>query len=153
MMPATSVVMSQTISMKVFHNHRFTTITETKNFLTTICARVFGDILQPICKVSDAYELGTGHLVIHGFPHPLFGYLTVTPPKCRPRYQQGRNGIDSFVPAGGLWAWEPTNNATDDDKTLFLTISRVFPVTKEEVMELFTRKYGEGSVVGLIYDA
>ncbi|CAN1761093.1 hypothetical protein LINPERHAP1_LOCUS7784 [Linum perenne] len=139
MMSATSAIMSQTFSMKVFHNHRFTTITEIKNFLTTVCARVFGDILQPMCKVSDADELGTGHLVIPGFPHPLFGYLTITPPNCRPRYQQG-----------GLWGWEPYNNATDDDKTLFLTFSMGFPVTKDEVVELFTRKYGEGSVVSVM---
>ncbi|CAN1760939.1 hypothetical protein LINPERHAP1_LOCUS7725 [Linum perenne] len=139
MMPATSAIMSQTFSMKVLHNHRFTAVTEIKNFLTMVCARVFGDILQPICKVSDADELRTGHLVIPGFPHPLFGDLTITP----------RN-FDGFVPAGGLWAWEPTNNGTDDDKTLFLTFSRGFPVTKDEVMELFTRKYGEGSVMGVM---
>ncbi|CAN1167766.1 hypothetical protein LINPERHAP2_LOCUS27422 [Linum perenne] len=124
MMHATSVIMSQPFSMKVFHNHRFTAITEIKNFLTTVCACVFGDILQPICKVSDADELRTGHL--------------------------GQDGVDGFVPAGGLWAWEPTNNATDDEKTLFLTFLRGFPVTKDEVIELFTRKYGEGSVVGVM---
>ncbi|CAN1760936.1 hypothetical protein LINPERHAP1_LOCUS7724 [Linum perenne] len=115
MMPTTSAIMSRTFSMKVFHNHRFTAITKIKNFLTTVCARVFGDILQPICKVLDADELGTRHLVIPWFSHPLFGDLTITPPNCRPCYQQGRNGINGFVPAGGLWAWEPTNNATDDD--------------------------------------
>ncbi|CAN1760942.1 hypothetical protein LINPERHAP1_LOCUS7727 [Linum perenne] len=97
MMPATSAIMSQTFSMKVFHNHRFTAITEIKNFLTT-----------------------------------------------------GQNGVDGFVPAGGLWAWEPTNNATDDEKTLFLTFLRGFPMTKDEVIELFTRNYGEGSVVGVM---
>ncbi|CAN1760935.1 hypothetical protein LINPERHAP1_LOCUS7723 [Linum perenne] len=102
MMPATSAIMSQTFSMKVFHNHRFTAITEIKNYLTT------------------------GH--------------------C----QHGQNGIDGFVPAEGMWTWEPTNNATDIDKTLFLTFSRRFPVTTDEVMELFTRKYGEGSVVGIM---
>ncbi|CAN1167767.1 hypothetical protein LINPERHAP2_LOCUS27423 [Linum perenne] len=101
-MPATSAIVSQTFSMKVFHNHRFTAITEIKNFLS----------MAPL--------------------------------------QQGQNGIDGFVPSGGLLAWEPTNNATDDDKTLFLTFSRGFPVTKDEVMELFTRKYGEGSVVGVM---
>ncbi|CAN1760937.1 hypothetical protein LINPERHAP1_LOCUS7725 [Linum perenne] len=146
-MPATSAIMSQTFSMKVLHNHRFTAVTEIKNFLTMVCARVFGDILQPICKVSDADELRTGHLVIPGFPHPLFGDLTITPRNCRPR----QTGTDGFVPIGGLWGWEPYNNTTDDDdNTLFVTFSRGFPVTKDEVVELFTRKLRKGSVVSVM---
>ncbi|CAN1746499.1 hypothetical protein LINPERHAP1_LOCUS2814 [Linum perenne] len=142
LMSATSAVMSQTFSANVFHNHRFTAIAGIKNFLTTICARIFGDILQPICQVSATDETGTGQLVIPGFPHPLFGDVTITPPS-----QQGQNGIDDFVIVGGLWGWEPTNNTTDDDKTLFLTFPRGLPVTKDELVELFTQMYGEGSVV------
>ncbi|CAN1169250.1 hypothetical protein LINPERPRIM_LOCUS19691 [Linum perenne] len=147
LMPATSEVMSRTFSVDVFHHQRYTTITGIKNFLTTVCARVFTDILQKICPMTAR----AGDLVIHGFPHPLFGDLTITPTICRPHYRhQGQNGTAGFIPTGGLWGWEPYNNATDDDKTLFLTFSRGFPVTKDEVVELFTRKYGEGSVVSVM---
>ncbi|CAN1828318.1 hypothetical protein LINPERHAP1_LOCUS32194 [Linum perenne] len=139
---ATSAIMSRSFSVDVFHHQRYTTITGIKNVLTTVCARVFTDILQKICTMTAS----AGDLVIPGFPHPLFGDLTITPTICRPHYHhQGQNGT-----AGRLWGWEPYNNATDDDKTLFLTFSRGFPVTKDEVVELFTRKYGEGSVVSVM---
>ncbi|CAN0877590.1 hypothetical protein LINGRAHAP2_LOCUS11976 [Linum grandiflorum] len=147
-MPATSTIMSKNITAEVFHRQRFTAIAGIKNFLNTVCARVFADILQPICRVANATgELGTAQLVIPHFPHPLFGGVNIVPPIYRPRYQQGRNGIDAFVPAGGAWRWRLTDNATEDDKTLFLTFSRGFPVTRDEVIELFNRRYGEGSVV------
>ncbi|CAN1169257.1 hypothetical protein LINPERHAP2_LOCUS28311 [Linum perenne] len=69
----------------------------------------------------------------------------------RPHYHhQGQNGTANFVTTRGLWGWEPYNYATDDDKTLFLTFSKGFPVTKDEVVELLTRKYGEGSVVSVM---
>lgn len=55
-------------------------------------------------------------LVVPGFPHPLFGGLT--------------------------WTRRPS----DEDRTMFLTFSRGFRVTCEEVIELFNGKFGESSV-------
>ncbi|CAN1285172.1 hypothetical protein LINPERPRIM_LOCUS18899 [Linum perenne] len=45
LMPATSAIISQTFSVDIFHHQRYTTITGIKNFLTTVCARIFTDIL------------------------------------------------------------------------------------------------------------
>ncbi|CAN1792239.1 hypothetical protein LINPERHAP1_LOCUS19595, partial [Linum perenne] len=48
---------------------------------------------------------------------------------------------------GGEQVDETSGDALWDDKTLFLTFSRGLPVTKDELVEFFIQKYGEGSVV------
>ncbi|CAL1375066.1 unnamed protein product [Linum trigynum] len=142
-MPGTSALMSRTISADLFHRNRFTAVAGIKSFLTTVCSRAFSDILQSICPLA---RNGSGQLVIPGFPHPVFGNLTVSSPASR-----GRNGSVLVPPPTDVWGWDPNSSgASEDDKTLFLTFSRGFPVTKEEVTELFTRKYGEGSVVSVL---
>ncbi|CAN1169256.1 hypothetical protein LINPERHAP2_LOCUS28310 [Linum perenne] len=103
-MSATSAVMSRSFSVDVFHHQRYTTITRIKNVLTTVCACVFTDILQKICPMTASagdVAVGVVQLVIPGFPHPLFGDLTITPTICRPHYHhQEQNGTADFVPTG-----------------------------------------------------
>ncbi|CAN1169254.1 hypothetical protein LINPERPRIM_LOCUS19694 [Linum perenne] len=103
-MSATSAVMSRSFSVDVFHHQRYTTITGIKNVVTTVCARVFTDILQKICPMTASagdVAVGAVQLVIPGFVHPLFGDLTITPTICRPHYHhQGQNGTADFVPTG-----------------------------------------------------
>ncbi|KAK8610211.1 hypothetical protein V6N13_081374 [Hibiscus sabdariffa] len=53
--------------------------------------------------------------VIPDFPHSLFGSVTIVP-----------RAMDPDFPIGGLWGWHPSNNVTEDVRTLFLTFSRGF---------------------------
>ncbi|CAN1285021.1 hypothetical protein LINPERPRIM_LOCUS18836 [Linum perenne] len=69
LMPATSAVMSRTFSVDVFHHQRYTTITGIKNFLTTVCTRVFTDILQKICPMSARPgDVAVGALQLSDWP-------------------------------------------------------------------------------------
>ncbi|XP_057415366.1 uncharacterized protein LOC130710198 [Lotus japonicus] len=73
-------------------------------------------------------------LVIPGFPHPLFGNFTVPPINFEE--------MDLFD--SRIWAnTGPHDDITDDDKTMFLTFSKGFPVTEDEVRHLFTSSYGD----------
>ncbi|KAJ4826568.1 hypothetical protein Tsubulata_008517 [Turnera subulata] len=125
-MPLTARVIGTNISVEMFHQNKFTAISGIKNFLNTTCARIFTDILQLILPCTSR------SLVVPGFPHPLFGDVTIVP-----------RSTDPYFPTGGIWGWTPSNNISEDDRTMFLTFSRGFPVTAEEVTELFTRMCGE----------
>ncbi|CAN1752308.1 hypothetical protein LINPERHAP1_LOCUS4670, partial [Linum perenne] len=61
---------------------------------------------------------------MHPLHQPAFGHLL--------KHREGSKWTRHL----GLWAWEPTNNATNDDK--------------DELVDLFTQKYGEGSVVSVM---
>ncbi|OAY27373.1 uncharacterized protein LOC110603318 [Manihot esculenta] len=131
--PLTARIMEKNISLEMFHHNKFSAISGIKNFLTTVCARIFTDILQRVlATTSSAQSVPNQPLIIPGFPHPLFGGLAIVP-----------RSMDSDFLIGGLWGWGPNNNVSEDERTMFLTFSRGFPVTKDEVTQLFTRLHGD----------
>ncbi|KAJ6924746.1 hypothetical protein NC652_017884 [Populus alba x Populus x berolinensis] len=130
-LPFTSIVIGKDISLEMFLQNKFTAISRIKNFLNTVCARIFTDILQ--CVLAGTSELiGNQPLVVPGFPHPVFGDVTIL-----------ARSVDNDFPAGGLWGWDPALTVPENDRTMFLTFSRGFPVTNEEVTELFTSICGD----------
>ncbi|KAH0852686.1 hypothetical protein HID58_093851, partial [Brassica napus] len=54
-----------------------------------------------------------------------------------------------FPIPSGIWGWNASCIATENDRTLFLTFSRGIPVSEAEVRLVFTEKYGENCVKGV----
>ncbi|XP_022951408.1 uncharacterized protein LOC111454239 [Cucurbita moschata] len=134
--PATSLVAGTEISVVLFIRNRFRAISGVKYFLTNVCSRVFTDILETVLGRTDSQS--DAALVINGFPHPVFGSITIVP-KC----------LNHTFPTGRLWEWRMSDGGiVEDDRTLFLTFSRGFPVSAEEIKGLFTEAFGE-CVVGI----
>lgn len=131
-LPLHSKLMEREVRLKLFKEKRFAAISGIKNFLNTVCARIFTDILyyllgDPLIQVTPDNPLN-----VPGFPHPVFGAVTIFP-----------RAISHDFPTGGLWGWDSSSNVTEDDRTMFLTFSRGFHVTEEEVKELFTDICGQ----------
>lgn len=131
------------ISLQIIYQNRYSAITGIKNFLTTVCSRIFSDILQQV--LPFAY-ITSQPLIIPGFPHPTFGSINVIPCVDPLNNLSNRN---VFPIPSGIWGWNASCIATENDRTLFLTFSRGFPVSEAEVKLLFTEMYGENSVKGV----
>ncbi|KAK8660727.1 hypothetical protein V6N13_051640 [Hibiscus sabdariffa] len=101
--------MEKDISLHMIYQNRFNTISGTKNFRNTVCSRIFSDILQHVMG-STSQVSPNQPLVSPDFPHSLFGSVTIMP-----------RAMDPDFPIGGLWGWRPSNNVTEDDRTLFPT--------------------------------
>ncbi|KAM3309080.1 hypothetical protein P3S67_010824 [Capsicum chacoense] len=129
-MPFTSIIMKRTVSFNFFYQQRFTMISGIKTLLNKVCVIIFADILHRIIPGQSRIHLNSP-IPIPGFPHPTFGAITVVP-----------RSLDSIIPSRGLWGWSLKNDAPVDDRTMFLTFSRGFPVTEAEVKELFNSYYG-----------
>ncbi|KAL2346724.1 hypothetical protein Fmac_000724 [Flemingia macrophylla] len=137
-LPLTSTIIHGEISLQLFCQKRFTAIASIKSILHKICARIFTDILQHVlCNTSTrVMPLPSTNrpLIVTGFPHPLFGSFMIPPTSfeeldlCDPRIWENKG---------------PCDDVTDDDKTMFLTFSRGFPVTEGEVRNLFTNAFGD----------
>ncbi|KAJ7958766.1 Rho guanine nucleotide exchange factor [Quillaja saponaria] len=130
-LPLTTTIMRKEISLQMFNQKRFTAVSGIRSFLNNVCARIVTDILQRVLG-RTSMSIPNVPLVIPGFPHPLFGDLTIVPDKPL------GNGISEEK----LWGWIPSNDVSVDDKTMFLTFSRGFPVSEAEVMNLFTVTFG-----------
>ncbi|CAH9086898.1 unnamed protein product [Cuscuta europaea] len=133
-MPLSSRVIERPISTIHFQTTKFSAITGIKTILTKVVAIVFVDILEQVLPSSGRRRPANPPppLQIPGFPHPVFGRVEVVP------IPPG-----SSVPDGGLWGWARSYETTVDDRTMFLTFSRGYWVSEEEVWELFTSLFGD----------
>ncbi|CAH8281754.1 unnamed protein product [Eruca vesicaria subsp. sativa] len=141
--PLTSSYLEKDISLPFIYKNRYTAIAGIKTFLTTNCSRIFTDILtQVVPYTPPPYSVsGLQHpLMIPGFPHPTFGNINVMP--------DAPNNTALIFPSN-IWEWNDHCMETENDRTLFLTFSRGFPVSQAEVRELFTSRFGEKCVVGV----
>jgi hypothetical protein len=119
--PLTSVLMERDVSLQMFSQNRFTAISGIKSFLNNVCCHVFADILQRVLDPGASQA---------NLNHPLFGAMITT-------------NSSGFL-TGGIWDWQPADHGvSEDDRTMFLTFSRGFPVLEEEVKGVFTELYGD----------
>ncbi|KAK7400719.1 hypothetical protein VNO78_12000 [Psophocarpus tetragonolobus] len=136
-LPSTTNLTQRHISLRIFNEKRYTIIAGIKSVLKNICARIFADIFQIILKRNDIRRFGTSQgnisdipLTIPHFSHSLFGTIDM------------QNIVNPDLFDMRIWTKGPCDDVTIDDKSMFLTFSRGFPVSKAEVIKLFTSRYG-----------
>ncbi|KAM2337586.1 hypothetical protein ACFX1X_017429 [Malus domestica] len=117
----TKRLLGKEISLQIISVNRYTLIS--------------GRILFPL---SHAHFSPEDTFVIPLFPNGLFGNVKIVNPD---------SSIDHGVPTGGLWGWSPFLELSVDDRTMFLTFSRGFPVSQYEVKELFMELLGSETCV------
>ncbi|ESQ41074.1 hypothetical protein EUTSA_v10015649mg [Eutrema salsugineum] len=150
--PLTVRFMKKDISLLMIYKHRYTAIAGIKNFLNTVCSRIFSDILQQVLppsssSVSSSFVTRLRYpLNIPGFPDQTFGSINVMSDVFGRDYFSDNN---LFLFPDGLWRWNASCVATENDRTMFITFSRGFPVSQAEVKALFTERFGENCVVGV----
>lgn len=136
-LPLTTRVIGREISLQSFAQNRFTAIRGIKTLLNNVCSRVFTDILQLVLPGSSLLINFDDPIILPGFPHPVFGNVNIV---NRP--------MDYDIPTGGLWGWDQVaDDGTEEDRTMFLTFSRGFPVFQQEVRDLFTNMFSDMNCV------
>jgi hypothetical protein len=142
----TTTILGVEISLQLFKLRRYSIIYGVKNVLNETCARIFDDILlhvlgtTHVSRLIPPYPYYRPMINIPKFPHRLFGKF---PPTNFEEFDR-----DLF----GQRKWENRisfDDLEDEDKTLFLTFSKGFPVTREEVKYFFKIKYGVNCIKGI----
>lgn len=131
--PLTARLMEREISLQMFNQNRLSAISGIKRFLNSVCCQIFSDILLGALEGTSQEILNQPLVVLPSSAHPLFGAITIVPKPMM--------GSDFSI--GGLWDWQTTDGVTEDDRTMFLTFSRGFPLLEQEVREHFTELYGD----------
>lgn len=147
-LPFTTRLMRKNISLKIFILKRYTTIAGIKSVLNNTCTRIFNDVLCIVLKsrnIMTSQRSGTTSrlnalnmpLVLPGFPHPLFGTFDLS-------MIDNQNNLLLPLSDERIWGMKrPCDDANDEDKSMFLTFSRGFPVSEFEVRYLFTEIFGD----------
>jgi len=133
----TTTIVERKISLRVFKQNRFTIIAGIKNVLNKTCSIIFNDILLQVLGRNCASRLPLPHpyrpIIVPGFPHQVFGEFNIPPTNFKVL------DLTSFE----IWTnMRLFDDVMDIDKTVFITFSRGFPVTKREVVYFFTNTFG-----------
>nr|XP_004501784.2 uncharacterized protein LOC101502252 [Cicer arietinum] len=139
----TSALMQKEISLQLFKLKKFTAIAGIKNVLNKICARIFKDILLRILGspyMGKLLPYAYRPVIVPGFPHRLFGDFNSPP----------TNFVQLDLSDPRIWNKNRLfDDVLDGEKTIFLTFSRGFPVTEEEVKFVFTSTFGINCIKNL----
>ncbi|XP_028779278.1 uncharacterized protein LOC114735723 [Neltuma alba] len=136
--PLTATITHMNLTMLVFNRRRFTIIAGIKSIISNICCKIFNDILSHVYGIAGTSSSGPPTpVMVPGFPHSVYGPFMPKRPEWDFRDER-------------LWCdrwWRPSSDVWEEDKTMFLTFSKGFPVTQEEVSHLFMTVFGEKSVI------
>ncbi|KAK9683581.1 hypothetical protein RND81_10G150900 [Saponaria officinalis] len=73
----TTTVVGKMVPLELMHRDKTSTINRICFFLNRICARIFTDILDQVLFADAAAIPYYERLNVPGFPHPLFGDVTI----------------------------------------------------------------------------
>ncbi|CAK9138510.1 unnamed protein product [Ilex paraguariensis] len=126
--PLTHSLMKKEISLQFFHENRLSAKVGVAKIVTDVCIKAFTDILQEVMRRNVAQNLGKSpmtmvspvvdHSLVYGFAQLGLGVDT----------SQGRTQVNEVPP---------------DDRTMFVTFSKGYPVAETEVREFFTAILGD----------
>ncbi|MED6192712.1 hypothetical protein PIB30_012604 [Stylosanthes scabra] len=151
------------ISIRIFHERRYTALAGIKSILKNICSKIFFDILHDnknillkrnnnnnnnnnnnykngrvVVRTSQKTTPNNNSYTFPGFLPPSFDdiidMLTRAPPEEAIAEASSNHGLLHEK----IWdRKKPSDDVSKEDRTMFLTFSRGYPVTEKEVRELF----------------
>ncbi|KAL1330371.1 hypothetical protein HN51_047613 [Arachis hypogaea] len=141
-----------TISLLYLHEIRMEVIPGVTKLLNDVCLRAFTDIIQQV-----HYENARKSMISNAYLHPPMMYYAPSPPAwiSGGANSSARNDDQfnqEFKEILAKLHLTTTNAATSnemrqvpaaDDRTIFMTFSKGYPISESEVREFFTRAHGD----------
>ncbi|GKV17920.1 hypothetical protein SLEP1_g28372 [Rubroshorea leprosula] len=127
--PLTQNFMRKDISIPFFHEHRLLATQGISRVMNEVCIRALSDIMQEAVRRNAAQKTADSQTMM---PNPLQQSVFL------PQLVVGQHEIwgspePRMVPPG----------VPPEDRTMFVTFSKGYPVTESEVREFFTRSHGD----------
>ncbi|KAF8403067.1 hypothetical protein HHK36_011161 [Tetracentron sinense] len=170
--PLIHSLMQKDISLQFFTENRANAIRGVTKFVNDVCTRAFNDIVLQASEISGQ-RMGSGVIPRgegssasksgrHAMAQPSFFQPLVHPGYSLPFFS-GQIGSPSHLVSGGAnvsevpvsidsrgtanyqltLGAEISEEVPQENRTIFLTFSKGYPISEGEVMEFFTRKYGD----------
>lgn len=159
-------ILRHNVTLEYFHEKRLDVITEVTKFINDVCVRAFSDIIEQAFYERDVKEqelyLANVYAADTNPPPQIIYYapppnavqmvpqqLNVVPP---PQYNNNNNNgqdineilsnlnLDDIYSADiGIVAPDANQIKPIDDRTLFITFSKGYPISENELRDFFTR--------------
>ena len=129
--PLIQCLMEKGITFKFFNDNRQNAASEIAKIVNEVCVRAFTDIMQQAVVLVENNNSTQNHSMVLPSLHSNFG-----------RFGQHFGGTTSSSSTSGTPELHGTQ-VPPDDRTMFVTFSKGYPVFDWEVREFFTRTYGD----------
>ncbi|KAJ4964409.1 hypothetical protein NE237_024348 [Protea cynaroides] len=120
--PSTRRLMKKDISLSFFRNNRVSAVRKISQFVTEIGPKAFDDIMDKTVN-QRSKVMGS-----HGGVRPIGSSIMMGSPK---------SAFKPFTRVG------PKSGSSRDDRTIFVTFSRGYPISENELRNFFNMNYGE----------
>ncbi|GAV72800.1 hypothetical protein CFOL_v3_16288 [Cephalotus follicularis] len=122
--PLLQCFMAKDISLQFFHQNRLRATQGIAKIMNDVCVRALSDIMQQAIKRNAAQSLADSQKLMppQSYETSLLGFPQL--------------GFGDMVQPG-------SQEVPADDRTMFVTFSKGYPVYEWEVREFFTRSYGD----------
>lgn len=111
--PLTSKLVKKRISLQYFHENRPIVVKELRKIITEICAMALQDVIEDAVEKHNAYDS-----LVNNFSN--LGFV-------------GEVSRD----------YSHANEASQEERTMFVTFSKGYPVSESEVREFFCKLFGD----------
>ncbi|XAR67196.1 hypothetical protein NMG60_11013670 [Bertholletia excelsa] len=126
-LPLTQTFIDKDISLQYLHENRQNTSQSVAKILTQVCSRAMTDIMQQVIERKlAAQQLVETHMMLSSFLHPRYNNL-------------GIGGDEMVRPL----VMTRSKEVPPDDRTMFVTFSKGYPVAEREIREFFMRAFGD----------
>lgn len=131
--PLMQCLMEKDLTLQFFNKHRRTAVKGVPKIINQVCMKAFCDIIQHAVERNAARTIADQAQQV--MPQTLL----------QPNMVQVQNaGLGSMVRSGDVNVGIiPSNMVHPDDRTMFVTFSKGYPVFEWEVREFFNRAYGD----------
>ncbi|XP_058741443.1 uncharacterized protein LOC131613821 [Vicia villosa] len=165
-------ILRHNVTLEYFHEKRLNVITEVTKFINDVCVRAFSDIIEQAFYERDVKEqdlyLANVYAADTNPPPQIIYYAPPPPPNAvqmvpqqlnvvpPPQYNNNNNtgqdineilsnlNLDDIYSADiGIVAPDANRIKPIDDRTLFITFSKGYPISENELRDFFTRKCGD----------
>ncbi|KAJ0090274.1 hypothetical protein Patl1_13588 [Pistacia atlantica] len=126
--PLMQCLMEKEISLRFFYDNRLNAIQGVAKIASDVCIRAVTDIMQQAVERNASQSLADSQkMMAQSFQKSL----------VQPGFQV------RFCPNEMVQSWTQQNEVPADDRTMFVTFSKGYPVLEREVREFFTSAYGD----------
>ncbi|XP_044464885.1 uncharacterized protein LOC123195287 [Mangifera indica] len=127
-LPVMQCLMAKEISLSFFYNNREYATQGVTKIASEVCIRALADIMQRAIERNAAQSVTESQKMIGN---------SIQKSLVQPAYQV------TYCPNEMTQPWIQPNEVPPDDRTMFVTFSKGYPVNEREVREFFTRCYGD----------
>ncbi|XVF88895.1 hypothetical protein PTKIN_Ptkin19aG0087300 [Pterospermum kingtungense] len=132
--PLMQCLMEKDLTLQFFSKHRLIATKGLARIMNGVCMKALKDIRQHAVERNAARSVAESHSQ-QVMPQPL---------QMQPMVQPGLPPMMGSGHVVGLpLPWPQHNEVHPDDRTMFVTFSKGYPVYEWEVREFFTRAYGD----------